>query len=81
MQTIPGIDPNWLGIYGTSFGGANGMWVTAHDERVKCLVTNVAMTHGERWVRLIRREAYEFISPEKSAIGMQEAIVWVRLYL
>jgi cephalosporin-C deacetylase-like acetyl esterase len=30
-----------LGIYGTSFGGANGIWVTAHDERVKCLVTTV----------------------------------------
>jgi len=55
MQTVPGIDPERLGLYGTSFGGANGVWVAAHDERVKCLVTSVAVTHGERWMRLIRR--------------------------
>jgi hypothetical protein len=29
--------------------------VTAHDERVKCLVTSAAVTDGERWLRLIRR--------------------------
>jgi pimeloyl-ACP methyl ester carboxylesterase len=55
MQTVPGIDPERIGLYGTSFGGANGIWVAAHDERVKCLVTSVAVTHGERWMRLIRR--------------------------
>jgi dipeptidyl aminopeptidase/acylaminoacyl peptidase len=55
MQTIPGIDPDRLGIYGTSFGGANGIWVTAFDERVKCLVASVAVTHGERWMQLVRR--------------------------
>ena len=55
LQTVPGIDPERLGIYGTSFGGANGVWVAAHDERVKCLITSVAVTNGERWMRLIRR--------------------------
>ena len=55
MQTVPGIDAERLGIYGTSFGGANGIWVTAHDERVKCLVTSVAVTNGARWMRLLRR--------------------------
>lgn len=55
MQTVDDIDPERLGVYGTSFGGAHGVWVTAHDERVKCLVTRAAVTHGERWLRLIRR--------------------------
>ena len=55
MQTVQGIDPERLGLYGTSFGGAHGIWVTAHDERVKCLVASVAVTNGERWMRLIRR--------------------------
>lgn len=55
LQAVPGVDPERLGLYGTSFGGANGVWVTAHDERVKCLVTSVAVTNGERWMRLIRR--------------------------
>ena len=55
MQTVQGIDPERLGIYGTSFGGAHGIWVTAHDERVKCLVTSTAIGDGERWMRLVRR--------------------------
>lgn len=55
MQTVEGIDAERLGIFGTSFGGAHGIWVAAHDERVKCLVTSVAVTNGERWMRLIRR--------------------------
>ncbi len=55
MQTVPGIDPQRLGVFGTSFGGAHGIWVAAHDERVKVLVTSAAVTHGERWLRLLRR--------------------------
>lgn len=55
MQTVEGIDPERIGVFGTSFGGAHGIWVAAHDERVKCLVTSVAVTNGERWMRLIRR--------------------------
>jgi pimeloyl-ACP methyl ester carboxylesterase len=55
MQTIAAIDPERLGIYGTSFGCANGIWVAAHDERVKCLVTSVGVTNGEQWMRSIRR--------------------------
>jgi len=62
MQGEPGIDPRRLAIFGTSFGGANGIWVAAHDERVKCLVASTAVTNGERWLRLIRRpwEWFEF---------------------
>ena len=55
METIDGIDPQRLGIFGTSFGGAHGIWVAAHDERVKCLVTSVAVTNGQRWMKLLRR--------------------------
>ena len=28
MQGVPGIDAERIGLYGTSFGGANGVWVT-----------------------------------------------------
>lgn len=55
MQTMAGIDPDRIGLLGTSFGGANAIWVAAHDERVKCVVTTVAVTHGERWLKSIRR--------------------------
>jgi dipeptidyl aminopeptidase/acylaminoacyl peptidase len=55
LQTVPGIDPGRIGVFGTSFGGAHGLWIAAHDQRVRCLVTSVAVTNGERWMRIIRR--------------------------
>lgn len=67
LQTVPGVDPERIGLYGTSFGGANGIWVTAHDERVRCLVTSVAVTHGERWMRLIRRP-YEWLAFQERVV-------------
>jgi pimeloyl-ACP methyl ester carboxylesterase len=57
MQTIEGVDPARLGVFGTSFGGAHALWVSAHDERVRCVVTSAAVTNGERWLRLIRTPA------------------------
>lgn len=67
LQAVPGVDPERIGLYGTSFGGANGIWVTAHDERVRCLVTSVAVTHGERWMRLIRRP-YEWLAFQERVV-------------
>ncbi len=55
METIDGIDPERIGIYGTSFGGANAIWVAAFDERVKVVVTSVGVFEGERWMRSVRR--------------------------
>ena len=55
LQAVHGVDAERIGLYGTSFGGANGIWVTAHDERVKCLVVSVPVTNGQRWLRLVRR--------------------------
>lgn len=55
MQTLPGVDPGRIGVFGTSFGGAHALWVAAHDERVRCVVASAAVTHGERWLRLLRR--------------------------
>jgi pimeloyl-ACP methyl ester carboxylesterase len=55
MQTLPGIDPERIGVFGTSFGGAHALWVAAHDERVRCVVASAAVTHGERWLQLLRR--------------------------
>ena len=55
MQTLPDIDPERIGVFGTSFGGAHALWVAAHDERVRCVVASAAVTHGERWLRLLRR--------------------------
>src|SRR5947209_7938980 len=51
----PQVDPERLGIYGTSYGGATVVWVGAVDPRVKCIVSVVGVGHGGRWMRSVRR--------------------------
>lgn len=52
-----GVDPTRLGLYGTSFGGANAVYVAALDARVKCTVVSLAIGSGERWLRSLRQPA------------------------
>ena len=55
LGTRPGVDPERLGIYGTSYGGATVVWVGAVDPRVKCVVSVVGIGDGRRWMRSVRR--------------------------
>ena len=55
LETVEGVDPGRIGIYGTSFGGANAIWAAAFDERVKAVVSSVGVHEGERWMRSVRR--------------------------
>jgi uncharacterized protein len=55
LETLECVDPDRIGIYGTSFGGANAIWVTAFDERVRTVVSSVMVSDGERWMRTMRR--------------------------
>ena len=55
LGTLPEVDPDRLGIYGTSYGGATVVWVGAIDPRVKCVVSVVGIGNGERWMRSVRR--------------------------
>jgi hypothetical protein len=48
-------DPERLGIYGTSYGGATVIFVAAIDLRVKCVVSVVGIGNGGRWMRSVRR--------------------------
>jgi dipeptidyl aminopeptidase/acylaminoacyl peptidase len=43
LQGEPGVDPRRLGLWGSSYGGGLVVWVAAHDERVKCVVSQVAV--------------------------------------
>ena len=47
-------DPERLGIYGTSYGGATVVFVAAIDPRVKCVVSVVGIGNGARWMRSVR---------------------------
>jgi dipeptidyl aminopeptidase/acylaminoacyl peptidase len=57
------VDPERLGIYGTSYGGATAVWVAAVDPRVQCVVSVVGVGNGQRWMRSVRRpdEYYDLL--------------------
>lgn len=59
-RALPGVDPERLGLWGTSYSGGHALTVAALDKRVKCVVSQVPFTHGERtfgaWVPQARRE-------------------------
>ena len=55
LGTLSDVDPERLGIYGTSYGGATVVWVGAVDSRVKCVVSVVGIGSGARWMRSVRR--------------------------
>ncbi len=46
--TLPGVDPERLGLWGTSYSGGHALTVAALDRRVKAVVSQVPFTHGER---------------------------------
>ena len=54
LQLQPGMDPEGVGLYGTSFGGAIASYTAGTDERVKCLVSTSGIGNGERWLRGMR---------------------------
>jgi pimeloyl-ACP methyl ester carboxylesterase len=55
LQTQTGVDPEWIGLYGTSAGGANVVYAASVDERVKATVATVGYGDGARWLRSLRR--------------------------
>jgi dipeptidyl aminopeptidase/acylaminoacyl peptidase len=55
LGTLPEVDTQRLGIYGTSYGGATVVWTGAIDPRVRCVVSVVGIGDGARWMRSVRR--------------------------
>jgi len=55
LETVMGVDPDRIGIYGTSWGGGTAIWAAAFDKRIKVVVSAVMVSDGERWMRTVRR--------------------------
>jgi uncharacterized protein len=55
LGSLPEVDGDRLGIYGTSYGGATVVWTAAVDARVQCVVSVVGIGNGTRWMRSVRR--------------------------
>lgn len=53
LQTQTFVDPNKIGIWGTSYSGGHVLVVAAIDKRVKCVVSQVPTASG--WRGMLRR--------------------------
>ncbi len=42
IEGEPGVDRNRIGLWGSSFGGGHVMFRAAHDDRVKCIISQVS---------------------------------------
>ena len=54
LQTRPEVDPDRIGIWGTSFSGGTVIYVAAHDRRVKATVSQVPVADGRKWLQIMR---------------------------
>jgi len=54
LQTRADVDPNRIGIWGKSMGGAVVIYTAAVDRRVKAVVAHVPVVNGRRWAQSLR---------------------------
>jgi len=54
LQTRPEVDGGRIGLFGTSFGGGIAVAAGARDPRIRAVISNVPVCHGERWLRGMR---------------------------
>lgn len=60
VQSMPEVDPDRIGIWGSSYSGAHVLVVAAIDRRVKCVVSQVPLVAGlETARRLIRGDHWK----------------------
>ena len=57
LATQPEVDPQRMGLWGTSFGGAHVPYVAGIDTRVKAAVAQVGFDTGERFLLSVRSES------------------------
>ena len=59
MQTLPGIDRERIGVWGSSYSGGHVLVLGAIDKRIKCVVSQVPLISGsENARRLIRADLF-----------------------
>lgn len=57
VQTLPEVDPDRIGVWGSSYSGGHVLVVGAVDRRVKCVVSQVPLVSGrENFLRLVRAD-------------------------
>jgi uncharacterized protein len=64
LQRLPGLDPEGIGIWGTSNSGGIVIYAAAVDRRIKAVVAQVPVVDHYRWMRWLRsqREWWELLA-------------------
>ena len=61
-RNLPYVDPDRVGLWGTSYSGGHALTVAALDRRVKCVVSQVPLVSGQRtfdaWVPKKSRQRF-----------------------
>lgn len=65
VQTVEGVDPKRIGIWGTSYAGGHVLVVAAIDRRVGCVVAQVPTISG--WQSTLRRIAPQALPGQRDA--------------
>ena len=51
LQSLPGVDPERVGVIGHSLGGHNALFLAAFDDRVKVIVTSCGFTSFAKYMK------------------------------
>jgi acetyl esterase/lipase len=54
LQTLPQVEADRIGVWGTSFGGAIALAAGALDRRARVTIAQVPIVDGRRWMRGLR---------------------------
>jgi len=70
VQTLDGVDPERVGIWGTSYAGGHVLVVGAIDRRVRCVVAQVPTISG--YEQGLRR-----VAPDAAVMPVHDGSAWI----
>lgn len=73
-ETLDGVDPQRIGIWGTSYSGGHALAIAASDRRVKCVVAQVPMVNGPANARRLIRA--DLLAPTERLIEADRRARW-----
>jgi uncharacterized protein len=72
LEGEPGVDPQRLGLWGSSYGGGLVVWMAAQDPRVRCVVSQVAV-QDSRGLPESKMQAFPRSREEMHALAIDQA--------
>jgi fermentation-respiration switch protein FrsA (DUF1100 family) len=70
-QTLAEVDPDRIGVWGSSYSGGHGLVLGAIDKRVKCVAVQVPLVSGFRNIKRLVRQ--DFIAANRAAFDDDRA--------